>query len=596
MLKPRICNLFSEALSSLYNHQIGAENIAIENTSKDHEGDLTVVVFPFLKFSKKSPEQTAKEIGEFLIANSDIIEKCDVIKGFLNITIKNSYWLNFIKNNFSVQKFGLRENSNIDKTIVIEYSSPNTNKPLHLGHIRNNLTGRAVANIYKANGYNVVQVNLINDRGIHICKTMLAWLKWGEGKTPEMLNAKGDTYVGDLYVKFEKELTKEITGLKTQGLTDKEAENSSVLLKEIHEMLREWENNVPEIIELWKTMNRWVLKGFEQTYRRMNIAFDKFYYESQTYLLGKDVVLEGVESKIFEKKPDNSVWVDLTNEGLDEKILLRSDGTSVYITQDIGAAISRFEEWNPSKMIYVVGNEQNYHFQVLKVILNKLGYKWADDIIHLSYGMVELPEGKMKSREGKVVDADQLMNEMFVTASELALQYGKIEEIDSRESKNLIEYVAQGALSYFILKVDAKKNIVFNPEESIDFNGDTGPFIQYTHARILSLLKKAKFDEKSNSDIDYSSINISKVEKQIATLIYEYPNIITKAADELNPSVIAQFAYELAKTYNHFYQTLQVIKEENIKIKTFRLQLSVFVAKVLESGFNILGIKMPGKM
>ncbi len=582
------------SLLSLYNADIEIDKIQFEETNKDFEGDYTFVVFPFLRSSKKSPEQTANEIGEVIIKESQHISSFNVVKGFLNIVLKDEFWIQQMNSCVFDDKYGIQKQHKGHAPIVIEYSSPNTNKPLHLGHIRNNLIGQSVSRILEANGKIVKQVNLINDRGIHICKTMLAWMKWGNGETPFTNNMKGDKFVGDLYVKFEKELQKEIQTLTAKNMNEDEAMEYSKLMEEARELLIQWEQDDPEVKALWSKMNKWVLDGFETTYKRMNIEFDKYYFESETYLYGKDIVYEGLKNGHFIQKDDKSIWADLRNDGLDEKILLRSDGTSVYITQDIGTAHIRYNDFQPEKMIYVVGNEQNYHFQVLKLVLENAGFDWAKNIHHLSYGMVELPEGKMKSREGKVVDADDLMDEMYETAKKIAAEAGKASSLEQDEANRVIEMIAQAALKYFILRVDAKKNMVFNPEESIDFNGNTGPFIQYTHARIMSLLEKAR-----NSGFEPAIIEKATLlpqEKELIILLSKYPSVVQESAQDMNPSVIAQYAYELAKEYNSFYQSFPVLKETNEISRTIRLNISHLLARVLESAFYLLGIQMPGIM
>jgi len=583
-----------ETLFNLYSIDIELDNIILEETNPDFEGDFTFVVFPFLKLSRKSPEQTASEIGEHLINNTSIVDSFNVVKGFLNIVISDAVWIDILHTNASNPLFGIEPVNPNQPPVVVEYSSPNTNKPLHLGHIRNNLIGQSVSRILTAVGYDVKQVNLINDRGIHICKTMLAYQKWYIGKTPQSVGVKGDKFVGDLYVQFETELKNELNGLTAKGLSEEDAIKQSPLMEEARQMLVNWENRDEETLKLWKMMNAWVLEGFDGTYKRMNIAFDKLYFESETYLSGRDIVLQGEKQGVFYRKDDGSVWADLRNEGLDEKILLRSDGTSVYITQDLGTAVIRNEDFSPQAMVYVVGNEQNYHFQVLKLVLQKAGYKWADNIEHLSYGMVELPDGKMKSREGKVVDADELMDEMYNTAFRISLEAGKAASLPQGEAERVIEMIAQAALKYFILRVDAKKNMVFNPEESIDFNGNTGPFIQYTHARIQSLLQKAEAAGLVCKQTNIDSLHPQ--EKALVVLLSTFPKIINESAARRNPSLIAQFAFDLAKEYNSFYQVLPVLKEENKDLAINRLNISAYTANVLKSAFHLLGIEMPGVM
>ncbi len=591
MIELKISQCVAEAVNQLYAIQTEAQKITLQKTRKEFEGDFTVAVFPFVKISRKSPEVTANEIGNFIKENMNEVEDFNVIKGFLNLQISKAYWINFLntENNY---EFGFSEKTD-NKPVLIEYSSPNTNKPLHLGHIRNNLLGWSVAEILKANGKKVVKVNLVNDRGIHICKSMLSWMKWGNGETPETSGLKGDHLAGKYYVLFDKELKIEIADLIANGSEKEVAEKQAPLILEAQEMLRKWEAKDKATIDLWEKMNGWVYKGFDETYKRLGVDFDKIYYESNTYLLGKRIVDKGLTANILIKKEDNSVWADLTADGLDEKLLLRGDGTSVYMTQDLGTAELRFNDYQASQMIYVVGNEQNYHFDVLKLVLKKLGYEWADSINHLSYGMVELPAGKMKSREGTVVDADDLINEMEKTAYEKALELGKIDDFESEEAKQLYYTIAMGALKYFILKVDPQKNMMFNPSESIDFNGHTGPFIQYTHARIKSLLRKAEWE--GNCFLDEKISFLSK-EKEIIRILHEYPSIIKQAGDNRSPALIANYAFELAKEYNGFYQEIPVFKEENEALKNFRLVLSAFTANVLKSSMGLLGIHVPERM
>jgi arginyl-tRNA synthetase len=594
MLSAGLRHSIFNVIQTLYQAEIRPSDIQLEETNKDFEGDFTFVVFPYLKFSKKSPEATAQEIGEQLQSTDQQVKSCNVVKGFLNITLYDSVWASFINEHYGLNNYGTKQAAEGSQPIVVEYSSPNTNKPLHLGHIRNNLIGQSVSRILAANGHIVKQVNLINDRGIHICKTMLAQMKWGADTTPEMQGIKGDKYVGDLYVRFEKELQKELQSLIAAGMSEDEAHQKSSLMEEARQLLILWEENDPKVRALWKTMNEWVMQGFERTYERMNIRFDTLYFESGTYLLGKEIVLKGLKDGAFIRKSDQSVWADLRDDGLDEKILLRSDGTSVYITQDMGSAVLRQQDYTPDKMIYVVGNEQNYHFQVLKLVLSKAGFNWADNIEHLSYGMVELPEGKMKSREGKVVDADDLMDEMFSTARTIAQNAGKVISLPEDQADEILEMIAQGALKYFILRVDAKKNMIFNPEESIDFNGNTGPFVQYTHARIMSLLDKSASAglKPGTASIEF----LSPAEKELAVLLSRFPKITEESAETLNPSVIAQYAYDLAKAYNTFYQNHPVLKEPDEQKRLMRLNLSLFTANILDSSFFLLGIDMPGIM
>lgn len=570
------------ALKSLYS-EVPAQ-LTIEKTNKDFKGDYTLVVFPLTKVTRKKPEETAAEIGEKLKADSPIIQDFNVVKGFLNLVLKDSIWFDSF-----TQKPEFPPVSG--KTKVIEYSSPNTNKPLHLGHLRNNLLGFAISRILEKTGNKVVKVNLVNDRGIHICKSMLAWQKLGNGETPESSGMKGDHLVGKYYVEFDKAFKSEVKQLKESGLTEEQAEKQSGLMKEAQEMLRKWEAGDKEVVDLWKRMNGWVYQGFDETYKKIGVSFDKIYYESETYLLGKSVVEDGLKKGVFFKKEDNSVWIDLTADGLDQKLLLRGDGTSVYITQDIGTAIKRVEEYDPDVLIHVVGSEQEYHFKVLKLILKKLGFAWADGIYHLSYAFVDLPEGKMKSREGTVVDTDDLIQEMEETAESITRELGKVEGLSDEEANKLFSTIGLGALKYFILKVDPKKKMLFNPKESIDFNGHTGPFIQYTHARIRSVLRKAgEFDRKN------THIQINELEKELVKMLYEYRDTILDSAKEMNPALVANYAYELAKSYNQFYHDIQILKEENADLKNFRLALSEKVADTIKESMHLLGISVPDRM
>lgn len=589
-----IVQLVKQAVSNLYQLDIAISDIQVTITRKEFKGDYTVVVFPFTKCSRKSPEQTGNDIGNYLIQNNPLISEFNVIKGFLNICFSGSMWLSKF-NEFNVDH-DLVLSPSESKKICIEFSSPNTNKPLHLGHIRNNLLGDSVSRILQRAGHNVVRVNLVNDRGIHICKSMLAWEKWGEGKTPENTGIKGDRLVGDFYVKFDQEYKAELKKWTCSGISEEEASQKSVLMAEAREMLLRWENHDKATLDLWNTMNGWVYKGFEETYNRLGIQFDKTYYESKTYQLGKENVLEGLRKGIFFKKSDGSIWVDLTQDGLDEKILLRADGTSVYITQDIGTAIERYNQLGFNQLIYVVGNEQIYHFQVLKLILLKLGFKWANQLFHLSYGMVELPSGKMKSREGTVVDADDLLNEMEETARQTSKDLGKLEDYSSEEAEKTNKMLALGALKYFILKVDPKKNMLFNPTESIDFNGNTGPFIQYTHARICSVLRKARESEIEFRGPVNQNITMNEKETMLVKLILRYSMVINESAKELSPAIIANYLFELAKEYNQFYHDFSILKETEKEIKLFRLRLSQKVVQVLFHGLNMLGINSPERM
>lgn len=591
-----IRNSIFESIKKLYNAEVERKLISIENTRKDFDGDFTFVVFSILRFSKKPPKQTANEIGQYLKDNVKEIANFNVIKGFLNLIVDNSYWLAFLNKAYSIHDFGFCKIGKNSPTIMIEYSSPNTNKPLHLGHIRNNVLGYSVSNILKVNGNNVVKVNLVNDKGVHICKSMLAWEKWGNGETPQSSGMKGDHLVGKYYVRYDKEYKIEVENLVKSGTKKEDAEKKAPLNLEIQEMLRKWESGEKETIELWKTMNGWVYEGFDETYKRLGVDFDKIYYESETYLLGKSLVLAGLNKGIFKKEEDNSVWVDLTNEGLDRKILLRSDGTSVYITQDLGTAVQRFDEYNINKLIYVVGNEQDYHFKVLFKILEKLGYSWTKELIHLSYGMVELPLGKMKSREGAVVDADDLIEEMIKTVRETSKELGKLDNLSEKQVEEISNKIALGALKYFILKIDSKKNMLFNPKESIDLNGNTGPFIQYTYVRIQSLLSKAKDRDIEIPNSILVNLKLDQFEIKLIKLIFQYPNTINESGNSLNPAIIANYVYELVKEYNHLYQTISILKEKDYNLRGFRLVLSDLVGRIIKSSLNLLGIDVPKRM
>ena len=589
-------NKVLETLQQMYGQVVDPENIQIQKTRKDFVGDYTLVVFPLLKISKKPPEQTATEIGEYIKKNIDDISEFNVIKGFLNLTLNNSFWLSFLNSVGRKKDYGYITNKEKPNTVLVEYSSPNTNKPLHLGHIRNNLLGYSVAKIIASQGDKVIKVNLVNDRGIHICKSMLAWQKWGNGITPEKAGKKGDHLVGDFYVKFDQEYKKQIDELIQKGNSEEEAKKNAPLIIEAQEMLRKWEAKDENTISLWKEMNRWVLKGFDITYKNLGIDFDKIYFESDTYKLGKEIVLKGIEKGVFIKKDDGSVWVDLTDEGLDQKLLLRADGTSVYITQDIGTAHQRFADFNADELIYVVGNEQNYHFQVLKLIMHKLGYSFSEYLFHLSYGMVELPEGKMKSREGTVVDADDLMDEMIHTAEEMSKELGKLDEYSEAERTQINKTIGLGALKYFILKVDPKKNMTFDPKESIDFNGNTGPFIQYTYARIVSLKKKAQARNLIINNEIRTDVTATNKELQLIKQIHSYPEILFDASETLSPAVVANYVYDLAKEYNQFYHDHPILNEENENVSLFRLFLSQQIGKIIQSGMNLLGIDVPERM
>ena len=590
-----IQNGVKTALAELYDFTPADNQIQIQNTRKDLEGDITIVVFPFLRFSKKSPEQTGEEIGNFIKEKIDIVDSFNVIKGFLNLEISNSYWIENLLEAYSDKSFGITAQGEDSKTVMVEYSSPNTNKPLHLGHIRNNLLGYSISEILKASGNNVIKTNIVNDRGIHICKSMYAWQKWGNGKTPENSGMKGDHLVGEFYVEFDKHYKAEIAELVEKGLSKEEAENQAPSILAARELLLKWEAKDEETMNLWKTMNKWVYDGFDITYKTLGVDFDKIYYESETYLVGKDEVLRGLNEGLFYKKDDGSVWADLTADKLDQKILLRSDGTSVYMTQDIGTAKMRFEDYTIDKMVYVVGNEQNYHFQVLAILLDKLGFKWGKDLYHFSYGMVELPSGKMKSREGTLVDADDLVEDMVKVARDVANELGKLDSLSESEAEKTYRMIALGALKYFILKVDPKKNMLFNPEESIDFNGNTGPFIQYTYARIQSVLRKAA--ERNiviNKDIQVAKI--SEKEKDLLKRVSLFPATVTEAAANYSPAVIANYCYELVKEYNQFYHDHYIVTETDENVRNLRLVLSSSVAAVIKQGMNLLGIEMPERM
>jgi arginyl-tRNA synthetase len=585
-----------KGIKALYGQIPDRKFIQLQKTRKEFEGDITLVVFPLIKISGKKPEHTAKELGEYLLSNLTEIKKYNVIKGFLNLTISDSFYLEYLIFCNSQKDYGFNKDKEDYETYMIEYSSPNTNKPLHLGHIRNNLIGYSIANILKANGKQVIKTNLVNDRGIHICKSMLAWQKWSGGETPESSGKKGDHLVGDYYIKFEAEYKKQIKELMGYGKSEDYAVKNAPLILEAQEMLRKWEAKEPEVMELWNKMNGWVLDGFNDTYKRLGVDFDKIYYESDTFLVGRETVLDGLKKGIFIKKDDESVCVDLSDDGLDEKVLLRSDGTSVYITQDIGTARMRQEDYKFDKHIYVVGNEQNYHFQVLALILNKLGFRWAKDLYHLSYGMVELPEGKMKSREGTVVDADDLIDEMINIARGMSEELGKLEGLTDEEKENIFRIIGLGALKYFILKVDPVKNMTFDPSESIDFNGNTGPFIQYTYARIKSVFRKAGESNINIPDRFDTSVKLESKEKSLLKFIYDFPEAVRDAGENYNPAVIANFTYELVKEYNQFYHDFSILKAGDNKVRDFRLVLSQMIAKIIKSSSELLGIELPERM
>jgi len=591
-------------LKALYGQEVPEKMVQMQKTKKEFEGHLTLVVFPFLKMSRKGPEQTAQEIGEYLKANEPAVAAFNVIKGFLNLTIASATWIELLNEIQADEQYGLVKATETSPLVMIEYSSPNTNKPLHLGHVRNNLLGNALANIVAANGNKVVKTNIVNDRGIHICKSMLAWKKYGNGETPETSGKKGDHLVGDYYVSFDKHYKAEVKELMAQftaqGMNDEEAkakaEAESPLMQEAREMLVKWEAGDPEVRGLWEMMNNWVYAGFDETYKMMGVGFDKIYYESNTYLEGKEKVMEGLEKGFFFKKEDGSVWADLTAEGLDHKLLLRGDGTSVYMTQDIGTAKLRFADYPIDKMIYVVGNEQNYHFQVLSILLDKLGFEWGKSLVHFSYGMVELPEGKMKSREGTVVDADDLMEEMIATAKETSQELGKLDGLTQEEADDIARIVGLGALKYFILKVDARKNMTFNPKESIDFNGNTGPFIQYTYARIQSVLRKAAESGIVVPEQIPAGIELSEKEEGLIQMVADFAAVVKQAGEDYSPSIIANYTYDLVKEYNQFYHDFSILREENEAVKVFRIALSANVAKVVRLGMGLLGIEVPARM
>jgi len=594
-LESQVIEEVQQALIELYEQEIGKEQLQVQKTRKDFEGDLTLVVFPLLRISKKSPEQTAEEIGQLLVQNSSIVDSYNVVKGFLNLLITPAYWLNFLETIQQQTNFGF-ETPNSQGRVMVEYSSPNTNKPLHLGHLRNNFLGNSVSRILEANGKEVIKVQIINDRGIHICKSMLAWEKFGNGETPESTGIKGDKLVGNYYVKFDQEYKKQIAALVESGVEEEQAKKDAPLLKDAQEMLLKWEQGDAETRALWEKMNSWVYDGFKATYTTMGVDFDKLYYESDTFLIGKDKVLQHIKTESFYRKEDSSIWIDLEKDGLDNKLLLRSDGTSVYITQDIGTAITREEEFNCESYYYVVGNEQDYHFKVLSLILQKMGYKWAKGIEHLSYGMVDLPSGKMKSREGTVVDADDLMLEMKTTAGEISTELGKLEEMEKDEREQLFWTIGLGALKYFILKVDPKKRMLFDPKESVDFNGNTGPFIQYTHARIKSILRRVMETEYN----DFPSIDINLLTEEdllVIKQLYEFPQVVREAGEQKSPALIANYVYELVKVFNHFYQNSPpIVKEENEHLKSLRLTICAKTAEVIKNGMALLGIDVPERM
>lgn len=580
----------AKAISQLYGSEIDPTSIVPQATRKEFEGNLTIVVFPYLRASHKSPEATATEIGEWLVANEPAVEKFNVVKGFLNITVDPAFWRSVLHEIAADPNFGITAANENSDLVMVEYSSPNTNKPLHLGHVRNNLLGYSLSRILQANGHKVIKTNIVNDRGIHICKSMLAWKKWGNGATPESTGKKGDHLIGDFYVEFDKHFKEEVRQLIEQGLSKEDAEAQSPLMLEAREMLRKWEAGDEEVRTLWKTMNNWVYEGFDETYKRLGVDFDKIYYESDTYLEGKDLVLGGIEKGIMYRKEDGSVWADLTGDGLDHKLLLRADGTSVYMTQDIGTAKLRYQDFPIDKMIYVVGNEQNYHFQVLSLLLDKLGFKWGKDLTHFSYGMVELPEGKMKSREGTVVDADDLIEQMIDSAREASAD--RFADMPAEEAAEVARMVGLGALKYFLLKVDPKKNMLFNPKESIDFNGNTGPFLQYTYARIQSVIRRA-------AGVDLNSTPDAVPNEKESTLIQkvaDFPSVVKEAGKSYSPALIANYCYDLAKEYNQFYHDYSILKEEDENKRNLRLILSAVVARTLKAGVSLLGMEMPERM
>ena len=604
-IEEKLTTSIISAIKTLYGQDVPGKMVQLQKTKKEFEGHLTLVVFPFLKMSKKGPEQTAQEIGGYLKEHApELVSAYNAVKGFLNLTIASDCWIELLNSIQAAPEYGIEKATENSPLVMIEYSSPNTNKPLHLGHVRNNLLGNALANVMAANGNKVVKTNIVNDRGIHICKSMLAWLKYGNGETPESSGKKGDHLIGDYYVAFDKHYKAEVKELTAQyqaeGLNEEEAkakaEANSPLMLEAREMLRKWEANDPEIRALWKKMNDWVYAGFDETYKMMGVSFDKIYYESNTYLEGKEKVMEGLEKGFFYRKEDNSVWADLTAEGLDHKLLLRGDGTSVYMTQDIGTAKLRFQDYPINKMSYVVGNEQNYHFQVLSILLDKLGFEWGKGLVHFSYGMVELPEGKMKSREGTVVDADDLMEAMIETAKETSAELGKLDGLTQEEADNIARIVGLGALKYFILKVDARKNMTFNPKESIDFNGNTGPFIQYTYARIQSVLRKAAEAGIVIPEIIPAGLELSAKEEGLIQMLADFKSVVKQAGSDYNPSIIANYGYDLMKEYNQFYHDFSILREENEALKVFRLALSANVGKIVKTAMGLLGIEVPERM
>ena len=596
VIEQQITGSVIAGIKELYGADVAEAQVQLQKTKKEFKGHLTLVVFPFLRMSKKSPEQTAQELGEYLVKNEPAVAEFNVIKGFLNLTVASGCWIDLLNEINAASEYGFTKATENSPLVMIEYSSPNTNKPLHLGHVRNNLLGYSLSKIMEANGNKVVKTNIVNDRGIHICKSMLAWQKWGNGITPEKAGKKGDHLIGDFYVLFSNKLKEETSALEAQGMTKEEAEAASPLMREAREMLRKWEAGDPEISSLWKMMNDWVYAGFDETYKMMGVNFDKIYYESETYLEGKSKVLEGLEKGIFYRREDGSVWANLTAEGLDEKLLLRADGTSVYMTQDIGTAKLRFDDYPINKMIYVVGNEQNYHFQVLSILLDKLGFEFGKGLVHFSYGMVELPEGKMKSREGTVVDADDLMEEMINTAREISQELGKLDGLTPEEAEDIARMVGLGSLKYFILKVDPRKNMTFNPKESIDFNGNTGPFIQYTHARICSVLRKAAEQGIVLPAALPTNFELSEKEEGLIQMLANFKAVVKEAGETYSPALIANYTYDLVKEYNQFYHDFSILHEADEQLKVFRLVLSANVAKIVKEGMGLLGIEVPERM
>lgn len=582
-------------IPELYGISVEAKQIQLQKTKRDFEGDITLVVFPLLRISKKTPEATAEELGSVLKEKIIDVVSFNVVKGFLNLSISQSYWINQLLQISNTRDYGFIEATEDSKLVMIEYSSPNTNKPLHLGHVRNNLLGYSISNIYKANGYKVVRTNIVNDRGVHICKSMYAWKKWGNGETPENSGKKGDKLVGDYYVRFDQEYKKELNLLREEGLSKSEAETASIMMKEVREMLRQWEAQEPNVRALWNMMNSWVYEGFDVTYKRLGVDFDKIYYESSTYLVGREQVMKGLEKGIFYQREDGSIWANLTAEGLDEKILLRADGTSVYMTQDIGTAQLRFKDYPINKMVYVVGNEQDYHFKVLSILLDKLGFEWGKDLQHFSYGMVELPNGKMKSREGTVVDADDLMQDMVNTARKMSEELGKLDNYTEEEAKKVFEIIAMGALKYFMLKVDPRKNMTFDPKESIDFNGNTGPFIQYTYARIKSLLRKAE-EQGYKLKQEFSNVNLEEKELFLIQQLIDFKSIVQLSCEESSPAIIANYVYALSKEFNQFYHDYPILVTQDEDIIYFRLLLSAQTGKIIKQAMQLLGADVPERM